>query len=91
MSLLALFFRTVSKVEVAKFKDDRKGAFATLSIFRFATGGGGVATPDDSDDGVPPVPDISQFPGFSRPENAKEHLESLILDGPPTEPVDVGI
>jgi hypothetical protein len=60
--------------EVAKFKDDRKGDFSTLSIYRFTTKREPVATPEDGEESVPQgLP-----PGFGRPDNAREYLDSLL-------------
>jgi len=38
-------------LEVAKFKDDRQGDFATLSIYRFQVAGSAVTTPEPGKDG----------------------------------------
>ncbi|MHC4469722.1 MAG: hypothetical protein ACYTDY_00975 [Planctomycetota bacterium] len=63
--------------EVAKFKDDRKREFATLSIFRFTPGGEEATTPEEEEEEeAEPVPRGPQ--GMPLPDRAWEYLKFRI-------------
>ena len=54
--------------EVAKFKDDRKGDFAELSIYRFASARSATVTPTDEGGTGAESEDAHELPpGFARP------------------------
>jgi len=66
-------------LEIAKFKDDRKGEFAELSIYRFQVAGSAVTTPDTGDgaeaeEGEEDEPE-NPFAAMM-PQSALEKLES---------------
>jgi hypothetical protein len=61
---------------VAKFKDDRKRQFATLSVLRFTPGRGGTTTPEEGGDtDADPEPDPRRRFGMPEPESAWEYLK----------------
>ncbi len=68
------------KTEVAKFKDDQKGAFATLSVLRFGAPKAAETTPaGEEDPDLPDVPDVPEPPpgwGPPQPKSAVEYLET---------------
>ena len=66
------------KIEVAKFKDDKKPQFSELSIFRFGVDGRDAQTTpgEDPEAEAPPIPQLPY--GRQQPQNAEAYLDQLI-------------
>ncbi len=70
------------QVEVAKFKDDRKGDFSTLDIFRFASAqASGPTTPGSDPEGGAPEGEAPEIPpeyrgGRQTPDNAVDYFDA---------------
>lgn len=62
------------KIEVAKFKDDRKGDFSSLSIHRFSTAKAETTPTDGEIDEIPRMPG----PWMAAPTDARGALEAMV-------------